>query len=94
MPTTPVRSDVAGPRPALAETRVKESTLRRVAQLAAAVVLVAAGIMVGMYINPELAATLVAAGIHSGVDAFVSGHDDRKHRKPPVRDCGPALAFG
>lgn len=85
------QSDAVGPRPTLAETRVKESTLRRVAQLSVAVVLIAAGIAAGFYVNPELAATLVTAGIHTGLDAVIRGHDERKHR-PPV-DCSRP-AFG
>ena len=57
--------------------RVRASTLRRLYQVAAAVVLIAAGVLLGMHVSPEMGATLVAGGAQVGIGAITGKKDER-----------------
>ena len=60
-------------RVALAEVQMRESTLRRVASVTAAVVLVVAGILVAGHGHPELGGALIAAGVDVAIEALTLG---------------------
>ena len=78
-------------RPRLLDRPAQASHLRLVGKLGVAVVLVAAGLLIGAHVSPQIGGTLVASGVETAFAAVLSGHEGRQY---PRRRAAFELALG
>ena len=94
--------DLVPHRQLLPDIHVSKSTMRRVGHVAAAVILIVAGVLVAVHLSPEIGAGLIASGVHQIVRSFTTeGEEDlmpissraqpRRHRN--VHSGHPAMAL-